>query len=182
MSVRLREFIKAVRGAKTQAEEKQLFLKEKGSIHESFLKNEGQHRARNIAKLLFINMSGYDTDFGQMQILNLITSEDYLDKKIGYLGLTQLFCENSEVLMLATHSLRKDLDSSNQYVVHLALVALSEICTSDMCLALAPLLSSLLKKNNAYLRKQATLAATRVVRKCPDNASLFAERIDLLLK
>jgi AP-1 complex subunit gamma-1 len=48
-----------------------------------------------------------------MQILNLITSEDYLDKKIGYLGLTQLFCENSEVLMLATHSMGKDLESSN---------------------------------------------------------------------
>jgi AP-1 complex subunit gamma-1 len=54
-------------------------------------------------------MCGYDTDFGQMEILNLITSDDYLDKKIGYLGLTQLFCENSEVLMLATNRIRIDL-------------------------------------------------------------------------
>jgi len=33
-------------------------------------------------------MCGYDTDFGQMEILNLINSSDYLDKKIGYLGLS----------------------------------------------------------------------------------------------
>jgi len=34
---KLREFIKIVRSAKTNAEEKQLFLKEKGLIRESFL-------------------------------------------------------------------------------------------------------------------------------------------------
>jgi len=36
-NMRLREFIKVVRQAKTNAEEKQLFLKEKGVIRESFL-------------------------------------------------------------------------------------------------------------------------------------------------
>ncbi len=57
-------------------------------------------------------MLGHDTDFGQIECLKLITSQNFADKKIGYLGLTQLFNEKSEVLMMATHRMRTDLQSS----------------------------------------------------------------------
>lgn len=57
-------------------------------------------------------MLGHDTDFGQMECLKLITTSNFADKKIGYLGLTQLFNEKSEVLMMATHRIRTDLQSS----------------------------------------------------------------------
>ncbi len=54
-------------------------------------------------------MLGHDTDFGQMECLKLITSNSFSEKRIGYLGLTQLFNEKSEVLMMATHRMRIDL-------------------------------------------------------------------------
>ena len=57
-------------------------------------------------------MLGHDTDFGQMECLKLITSNSYSDKKIGYLGLTQLFTEKSEVLMMATNRIRIDLQNN----------------------------------------------------------------------
>jgi Adaptin N terminal region. len=57
-------------------------------------------------------MLGHDTEFGQIECLKLITSQNYSDKKVGYLGLTQLFNEKSEVLMMATHRMRSDLQSS----------------------------------------------------------------------
>ena len=39
-----------------------------------------------MTKLLFINMSGQETNFGQMECLKLITANSLIEKRIGYLG------------------------------------------------------------------------------------------------
>jgi AP-1 complex subunit gamma-1 len=39
-----------------------------------------------VTKLLFINMSGQETNFGQMECLKLITANSLIEKRIGYLG------------------------------------------------------------------------------------------------
>jgi len=102
------------------------------------LKNEDEYRPRNVAKLLFIHMLGHDTDFGQMECLKLITANTFTEKRIGYLGLNQLFHEKSEVLMMATNRIHYDLNSSSNYVISLALISLSEICTAEMSRELVP--------------------------------------------
>ena len=57
-------------------------------------------------------MMGQDTDFGQMECLKLISAQTFIEKRIGYLGLTQLFHETSQLLMMATNRIRIDLASS----------------------------------------------------------------------
>lgn len=52
-------------------------------------KNEEGLRPRNVTKLLFINMSGQETNFGQMECLKLITANSLIEKRIGYLGTPQ---------------------------------------------------------------------------------------------
>ena len=47
-----------------------------------------------------------------MECLKLITSSDYANKRIGYLALTQIFNEENELLLLATHRINNDLKSS----------------------------------------------------------------------
>lgn len=49
---------------------------------------------------------GYPSHFGQMECIKLITSPNYMDKRIGYLGLTLLLTDQEEVLMLVTNSLK----------------------------------------------------------------------------
>lgn len=46
-----------------------------------------------------------------MGCLDLITANSFAEKRIGYLGLTQLFNEKSEVLMMATNRIRIDLNN-----------------------------------------------------------------------
>lgn len=46
-----------------------------------------------------------------MECLKLITKNSFIEKRIGYLGLTQLFHEKSEVLVMATHRIHTDLNS-----------------------------------------------------------------------
>eukprot|EP01017_Pseudomicrothorax_dubius_P015125 TRINITY_DN1756_c0_g2_i2.p1 TRINITY_DN1756_c0_g2~~TRINITY_DN1756_c0_g2_i2.p1 ORF type:complete len:885 (+),score=241.38 TRINITY_DN1756_c0_g2_i2:41-2695(+) len=177
-SMKLRDLIREIRSCKTAAEERALVSREKAHIRNSFRDDEAPVRARNVAKLLFINMMGHDADFGQVECLKLITSNAFTDKRIGYLGLTQLFNEKSEVLMMSTNRLRVDLNSPILPVQSLSISALSEIATAEMCRELAPELLKLLTGGTSnYIRKKTCLALARVVRKVPDLAEEIAEKV-----
>lgn len=127
-------------------------------------------------------MLGHDTDFGQMECMKLITKSSFIEKRIGYLGLTQLFHEKSEVLMLATHRIHTDLNSQSNYVISLALMALSEICTTEMCRELVGDLIKIMKTGTSFVKKKAALAATKIIKKLPETAADFASQIESLME
>eukprot|EP01114_Cavostelium_apophysatum_P011948 TRINITY_DN2653_c0_g1_i1.p1 TRINITY_DN2653_c0_g1~~TRINITY_DN2653_c0_g1_i1.p1 ORF type:complete len:828 (+),score=234.87 TRINITY_DN2653_c0_g1_i1:127-2610(+) len=181
MSLRLRDMIKGVRACKTAAEERACVSKECANIRSSFREEENGYRHRNMAKLLYIHMLGYPTNWGQMECLKLIASASYSDKRIGYLGLMVLMDENQEILMLVTNHMKNDLNHANQFVAGLALCALGNISSSSIARDLAPEVEKLLAHSNPYLRKKAALAAIRILRKCPDLMENFVPRIRALL-
>lgn len=89
----------SVRACKTAAEERSAIQKECAAIRTAF-KESGHDTAlrhRNVAKLLYIQMLGYPTHFGQMECLKLIASPNYPEKRVGYLGLMLLLDERTEV-------------------------------------------------------------------------------------
>lgn len=66
-----------------------------------------------------------------------------------------------------------DLNSQTQFVVGLALCALGAICSPEMCRDLAGEIERLMKSSNTYIKKKATLCATRIVRKVPELMEMF---------
>ena len=182
MSIKLRDLIRAVRACKTAAEERAVISKECALIRTAIKEENEQFRHRNVAKLMYIHMLGYPTHFGQMECLKLISAQTFPEKRIGYLGLTLLLTENTEVLTLVTNSLKVDLTNSNQYIVALSLIAIGNLCTQDMARDLASDVDKLLRANNAYLRKKAALATIRLLKKEPDLIEHMSERIVSLLK
>lgn len=137
MSAKLKEFISALRECKTQKEEKELMLKERSRIQESLLKNKHELRPRNLVKLLFINLQGLDTEFGQMESLNIISRASFLEKKVGYLTLSLFIHEKSDMLMMATNRLGMDMDCPHLFIKALALTCFAAISDADMCRSLS---------------------------------------------
>lgn len=182
MSIKLRDLIRSVRACKTAAEERAVISKECALIRTAIKEENELFRHRNVAKLMYIHMLGYPTHFGQMECLKLISAQSFPEKRIGYLGLTLLLTENTEVLTLVTNSLKVDLTNSNQYIVALSLIAIGNLCTQDMARDLASDVDKLLRANNAYLRKKAALATIRLLKKEPDLIEHMSERILGLLK
>jgi AP-1 complex subunit gamma-1 len=182
MSIKLRDLIRAVRACKTAAEERAVISKECALIRTAIKEEDEQFRHRNVAKLLFIHMLGYPTHFGQLECLKLISAPGFPEKRIGYLGLTLLLTEQTEVLMLVTNSLKVDLSNSNQYIQALSLIAIGNLATQDMARDLASDVEKLLRSNNSYLRKKAALATIRLLKKEPDLIDHMADRITSLLK
>jgi AP-1 complex subunit gamma-1 len=182
MSIKLRDLIRAVRACKTAAEERAVISKECALIRTAIKEENETFRHRNVAKLMYIHMLGYPTHFGQMECLKLISAQSFPEKRIGYLGLTLLLTENTEVLMLVTNSLKVDLTNQNQYIVALSLIAIGNLSTQDMARDVASDVEKLLRSNNSYLRKKAALATIRLLKKEPDLIEHMSERIVGLLK
>ena len=182
MSIKLRDLIRAVRACKTAAEERAVISKECALIRTAIKEEEEQFRHRNVAKLMFIHMLGYPTHFGQMECLKLISAQTFPEKRVGYLGLTLLLTEQTEVLTLVTNSMKLDLVNSNQYIQALSLIAIGNLATQDMARDLASDIEKLLRSNNSYLRKKASLAAIRLLKKEPDLIEHMSDKIIALLK
>jgi len=194
MSLKLKDFITQLRACKTTKEEKEFILKETASIRQSFQKNEHNYKARNLVKLLFINLQGFDCDFGQIESLNLACRNSFLEKRVGYLTMASFLHEKSEMLMMATNRISIDLDHSNPFVREIALSTFTIIADQDMARMLSPKIKSLLLQGGGegrsahgysappyasafrqedpamaqLVRKKAFLAVLRVIQKCPD--------------
>ena len=182
MSIKLRDLIRSVRACKTAAEERAVISKECALIRTAIKEEEEQYRHRNVAKLMYIHMLGYPTHFGQMECLKLISAQSFPEKRIGYLGLTLLLTEQTEVLTLVTNSLKMDLTNPNQFIQALSLVAIGNLATQDMARDLASDVDKILRSTNSYLRKKASLAAIRLLKKEPDLIEQLGDRIVSLLK
>ena len=114
--------------------------------------------------------------------MKLVASPHFPEKRIGYLGMMLLLSEEADVLMLATNSIKNDLNSDNRFVAGLALCAIGNLATADMSRDLAPEVDKHLGSSNPYLRKKACLAMCRCLTKCPDMVEDFVDRFVNLLK
>jgi AP-2 complex subunit alpha len=109
---------------------------------------------RYVAKVVFTYILGYPVDVGHMEAVNLISSPKYSEKQIvstpvslynfsacslhqGYLAVTLLMHENSDLLRLVVNSIKKDLAENSEITVCLALHAIANVGGREMADALA---------------------------------------------
>jgi AP-1 complex subunit gamma-1 len=101
---------------------------------------------------------------------------------VGYLGLTQLLDENTEILMLVTNSIKNDMNNVNQYISGMAMCALGNIGNQEMCLALSREVQNQMSTENPLIRKKAALCAMRIIKKVEDVEDRFNTRLTALLE
>eukprot|EP01059_Diplonema_ambulator_P025803 TRINITY_DN428_c4_g1_i1.p1 TRINITY_DN428_c4_g1~~TRINITY_DN428_c4_g1_i1.p1 ORF type:complete len:788 (+),score=231.89 TRINITY_DN428_c4_g1_i1:125-2488(+) len=177
MSIRLLDLIKKTRGAKTAAQERVIIKEESTNIRTAFKEGRDACRARNVNKLMYISLLGYPTDFGQVECIKLISSDVFREKKIGYLALTMLLDETSDILTLVEHQLKVDLASKNEHVRTMVLTTIANIAGEDMARDLSTEVSSCCNELSGNIRKRAFLAAVRCVRRVPTLSETFLSSV-----
>lgn len=181
-SLKLQDLIEEIRGAKTQAQEREVIQKECAQIRASFRDGDPLQRHRQLAKLLYVHMLGYPAHFGQMECLKLIASPRFTDKRVGYLGAMLLLDERHDAHLLITNSIKNDLSQGIQPVQGLALCTLSTMGSAEMCRDLATEVEKLLQQPSPYVRKKAILAAVHMIRKDPELSNIFLPPCTKLLR
>ncbi|CAI4054795.1 hypothetical protein SUVZ_16G3080 [Saccharomyces uvarum] len=168
MGSSLRSFIKDVRGAKTLADERAIITKQSAKIRTKLRDDHLPHEKRrvNIQKLLYLYILGEKTHFGQVESINLIASDDFVDKRLGYLAATLLLDESEDLLTLLTNMLNNDLHHPNKYAVSLALTSLGFLSSPELARDLYPDVENIIKNSkDPFLLKKALQCAAKLISK-----------------
>ena len=91
-----------------------------------------------------------------------MSSPKFTEKRAGYLAACQSFHKDTEVLMLTTNMIRKDLSSQNTYDAGVALSSLACFLSPDLARDLSGDILSLLSSTRPYIRKKAVLILYKV--------------------
>ncbi|EPS42683.1 hypothetical protein H072_3322 [Dactylellina haptotyla CBS 200.50] len=97
-----------------------------------------------------------------------MSSQKFVQKRVGYLAAVQSFRLDTDVLMLATNLLKKDLSSPNQFELSLAINGLSHIVSPSLARDLTPDLIAKMNHSNPYIRKKAVLVMYKIFLQFPE--------------
>ncbi|MFH4978298.1 hypothetical protein AB6A40_005007 [Gnathostoma spinigerum] len=181
-------FISDIRNCKSKEAELKRINRELANIRSKFKGDkmiDGYQKKKYVCKLLFIFLLGNDIDFGHMEATNLLSSNKYTEKQIGYLFISVLINNNSDLIKLIIKSIKNDMQSRNPVHVNLALQCISNIGSKDMAEAFAQDLPKLLVSGDTidFVKQSAALCLLKLFRTCPDvlPPNEYASRIIHLL-
>ncbi|KAK2497835.1 hypothetical protein MC885_019281 [Smutsia gigantea] len=131
---------------------------------------DGYSKKKYVCKLLFIFLLGHDIDFGHMEAVNLLSSNRYTEKQIGYLFISVLVNSNSELIRLINNAIKNDLASRNPTFMGLALHCIANVGSREMAEAFAGEIPKTLVAGDTMdsVKQSAALCLLRLYRASPD--------------
>ena len=182
--LKIRQLIKRVRACRTAEEERSVINKESAEIRNLSKDPNAPHKARNLCKAIYMQMMGYQTSFMQMSCINLLASLDFTEKRIAYSALPLVIDSTSQVLLLATSTIKKDLQNrDNPEIQALALNAVGDVCTPDMCREISMEVANIIQNTeDPNVKKRAACAGVVIIKNCPEMIDSYIDKIPLLLE
>lgn len=182
----LKDLIKGIRSNNQTPEKLQHFLEQAlGECREEANSPDLNMKTNAVLKLTYLEMYGFDMSWANFHILEVMSSNKIQQKRVGYLAASQSFYKDSDILMLATNLIRKDLKygGTNDVVkVGIALSGLSTIVTPSLAADICDDLFGMLSSSKPYIRKKAVTALFKVFLQYPealrDNFDKFAARLE----
>uniref|UniRef100_A0A4W5LSU6 AP-2 complex subunit alpha n=1 Tax=Hucho hucho TaxID=62062 RepID=A0A4W5LSU6_9TELE len=166
-------FISDIRNCKSKEAEIKRINKELANIRSKFKGDkalDGYSKKKYVCKLLFIFLLGHDIDFGHMEAVNLLSSNKYTEKQIGYLFISVLVNSNSELIRLINNAIKNDLSSRNPTFMCLALHCIANVGSREMAEAFAGEIPRILVAGDTMdsVKQSAALCLLRLYKASPD--------------
>ncbi|BHF63758.1 AP-2 complex subunit alpha-2 [Sparganum proliferum] len=166
-------FISDIRNCKSKEAEIKRINKELANIRSKFKGDkmlDGYHKKKYVCKLLFIFLLGHDIDFGYTEAVNLLCSNRYTEKQIGYLFISVLLNDSHPLMNLVISRIRDDMSSRNAVFVNLALQCVANIGNREMAEQFASDIPKLLVSGETSdsIKQNAALCLLRLLRVAPD--------------
>lgn len=134
-------------------------------------------KATALLKLIYLEMFGHDMSWASFNVLEVMASPKYHQKRVGYLGAIQSFRPDTEVLMLATNLLKKDLTAASTTTIALPIITLPHVITSSLALSVLPDLLPRLNHTHPSIRKKTIVTLYRLALVYPETLRAAWPRI-----
>ncbi|OTA83088.1 hypothetical protein M434DRAFT_187212 [Hypoxylon sp. CO27-5] len=134
-------------------------------------------KATALLKLIYLEMFGHDMSWASFNVLEVMASPKYHQKRVGYLGAIQSFRPDTEVLMLATNLLKKDLTAASTTTIALPIITLPHVITSSLALSVLPDLLPRLSHTHPSIRKKTIVTLYRLALVYPETLRAAWPRI-----
>ncbi|KAI5862818.1 Adaptor protein complex AP-3 delta subunit [Durotheca rogersii] len=134
-------------------------------------------KATSLLKLIYLEMFGHDMSWASFNVVEVMASAKYHQKRVGYLGAIQSFGPNTEVLMLATNLLKKDLTAASTTTIALPIVTLPHVITPSLALSVLPDLLPRLNHTHPAIRKKTIVTLYRLALVYPETLRAAWPRI-----
>ncbi|KAJ7269381.1 adaptin N terminal region-domain-containing protein [Mycena haematopus] len=161
----LQDLIRGLRANKK--DESKFIAKAVDEIRKEIKSDDMELKAGAVLKLTYLDMLGYDMSWASFHVVEVMSSPRFHLKSVGYLAAVQSFDQETDVLMLTTNLLKKDM-TSTPAEISVALNGLSHIVMPDLARDLSPELITMLTHSRAQIRKRAILALYKVMVKYPE--------------
>ncbi|KAG9098805.1 AP-3 complex subunit delta [Ceratobasidium sp. UAMH 11750] len=171
----LSDLIRGLRANK--GDESQFIAKAVDEIRTEVKSKDMDLKAAAVLKLVYLDMLGYPMRWASFYVVEVMSSPKFHLKAVGYLAAVQSFTSDTDVLMLTTNLLKKDLSNAVPTSLPTALNGFSHLATPDLSRDLASDVFSLLSHSRAAVRKSAVLALFRLLVTYPDAQSIGVERL-----
>jgi AP-3 complex subunit delta-1 len=143
-------------------------------------------KANALNKLTFLQSMGYGMSWASFASIEVMSSPRFAHKRIGYLAACQGFNQNTDVILLTTNLLQKELRGAvggvGLYEAGLAINCISNIVTEDLARDVLPEVTNLTQHSQPYLRKKAILCLFKLFMKYPQGLRLTFDKIQLCLE
>lgn len=134
-------------------------------------------KATAVLKLAYLEMYGFDMSWCNFQILEIMSSSRFQQKRIGYLAAMQSFKNEKDLLILATNQFKKDLSSHNHIEIGLALSGIATIVTPNLAQDIVDDVLVKLTHSKPYIRKKAVLALFKIFLQYPESLRSSLPRV-----
>ncbi|EMD42246.1 hypothetical protein CERSUDRAFT_102602 [Gelatoporia subvermispora B] len=157
-----------IRGLRANKKDESKFIAQAiDEIRQEVKSKDMELKAGAVLKLTYLDMLGYDMSWASFHIIEVMSSPRIHLKSVGYLAAVQSFQQNTDVLMLTTNLLKKDLSSKPDDIA-VTLNGLSHIVTPDLARDLSQEIVAMLNHSRAHIRKRAVLALYKVFIRYPE--------------
>ncbi len=175
-----------VKGIRTQKRDTVLYISQCiKEIKDEINSKDMFVKANALQKLTFLHMMGYSMSWASFATIEVMSSPRFAQKRIGYLAASQGFTQDTDVILLTTNLLKKELrgatGGTGVYEAGVAINCVSNIVTEELAQDLLPELTNLTSHSQPYVRKKALLCLFKLFLKYPQGLRLTFDKIQQCL-
>lgn len=124
-------------------------------IQENAKEFKDEDKGPLVQQVIFLNLLGYDTAWADFMILEVLSSNDYSLKRLCYTAAGFLWNSNSDVVLMATNRVRKDLTTNNPLFTTLVLSSIPSYLSIPISQHVANDVVSFMSSARADIRQKA---------------------------